>query len=48
LVDKADLELLARAEETIARERGLSWFKFAEDEAMLAAIDEHKTKTVSA
>jgi len=48
LVDKADLELLARAEEEIARERGLSWFKFAEDEAMLAAIDEHKTKTVSA
>lgn len=47
VVDKAELELLARAEEKIARERGLSWFKFAEDEAMLAAIDERKAKTVS-
>jgi ferredoxin/flavodoxin---NADP+ reductase len=48
VVDKADLELLARAEDKIAQERGISWFKFAEDEAMLAAIDEHKAKTVSA
>lgn len=47
VVDKSDLELLARAEEKIALERSLSWFKFAEDEAMLAAIEAHKAKTVS-
>lgn len=47
VIDKADLELLGRAEEKIAQERGLSWFKFAEDEAMLAAIEAHKAKTVS-
>jgi ferredoxin--NADP+ reductase len=47
VIDKADLELLGRAEEKIAQERGLTWFKFAEDEAMLAAIEAHKAKTVS-
>jgi ferredoxin/flavodoxin---NADP+ reductase len=47
VIDKADLELLGRAEEKIAQERGLSWFKFAEDEAMLAAIEARKAKTVS-
>src|SRR5262249_50465181 len=45
--DKADLESLARAEEKIAKERGLTWFKFDKDEDMLAAIDAHKAKTVS-
>ncbi|HEY6308947.1 MAG TPA: FAD-dependent oxidoreductase [Candidatus Angelobacter sp.] len=47
VIDKADLELLGRAEEKIAQERGLTWFKFAEDEAMLAAIEAHRAKTVS-
>jgi ferredoxin/flavodoxin---NADP+ reductase len=47
VIDKADLELLGRAEEKIAQERGLPWFKFAEDEAMLSAIEAHKAKTVS-
>ena len=47
MVDKSDLELLARAEEKIAKERGLTWFKFDKDEDMLAAIDAHKAKTVS-
>jgi len=47
VVDKSDLELLARAEEKIAQERKLSWFKFDKDEDMLAAIDQHKAKTVS-
>jgi ferredoxin--NADP+ reductase len=46
-IDKADLEVLGRAEEKIAQERQLSWFKFAEDEAMLAAIDTNKVKSVS-
>jgi hypothetical protein len=44
-VDKADLELLARAEEEQARKLGVPWFKFSDDEAMLAAIDEQKAKS---
>src|SRR5206468_8166865 len=36
-VDKADLELLAKAEEEQARAKGMTWFKFSDDEAMLAA-----------
>jgi ferredoxin/flavodoxin---NADP+ reductase len=47
VVDKADLESLARAEEKVAQDRGLTWFKFDKDEDMLAAIDAHKAKTVS-
>jgi ferredoxin--NADP+ reductase len=47
MVDKSDLELLARAEEKIAKERGLIWFKFDKDEDMLAAIEAHRAKTVS-
>jgi len=47
VVDKNDLESLARAEEKIAKDRGLTWFKFDKDEDMLAAIDAHKAKTVS-
>ena len=43
-VDKSDLECMARAEEKIAQERGLPWFKFAKDEDMLAAIEEQKAK----
>jgi ferredoxin/flavodoxin---NADP+ reductase len=41
-VDKADLELLAKAEEEQARAKGMTWFKFSDDEAMLLAIDEKK------
>src|SRR5262249_4048030 len=47
VVDKSDLESLGRAEEKIAQERGLTWFKFDKDEDMLAAIDANKAKTVS-
>jgi ferredoxin--NADP+ reductase len=47
VVDKSDLESLGRAEEKIAKERGLAWFKFDKDEDMLAAIDAEKTKAVS-
>lgn len=45
VVDKADLELLARAEEQQARERNLPWFKFSEDETMLAAIEAERAKS---
>ena len=48
IVSKADLEYLARAEEKEAQKRGQLWFKFAEDDAMLAAIEAEKTKTVTA
>jgi len=47
VTDKSDLELLGKAEDLIAQERKISWFKFAEDEAMLAAIEQHKAKSVS-
>ena len=43
-VDKADLECLGRAEEKQAQERGVPWFKFAEDEAMMKAIEDQKVK----
>jgi ferredoxin/flavodoxin---NADP+ reductase len=46
-VSKADLECLARAEEREAQKRGQLWFKFAEDDAMLAAIEAEKAKTVT-
>jgi ferredoxin--NADP+ reductase len=44
VVDKADLEYLAKAEEEQARARRVAWFKFSDDEAMLAAIDEQKER----
>jgi ferredoxin/flavodoxin---NADP+ reductase len=47
VIDKRDLELLGRAEEAIAKERGLTWFKFDKDEHMLEAIEEHKGRSVS-
>jgi ferredoxin--NADP+ reductase len=47
LVTKEDLELLGRAEEKQAKERGIPWFKFAEDEVMLAAIEEEKAKVAT-
>jgi ferredoxin--NADP+ reductase len=48
VIDKADLELLARAEEKMAREKGVAWFKFDNDKAMLAAIDAERAKGVTA
>jgi ferredoxin/flavodoxin---NADP+ reductase len=47
IVAKADLECLARAEEQEAQRRGVPWFKFAEDEAMLTAIAAEKAKAVT-
>jgi ferredoxin--NADP+ reductase len=47
IVTKADLECLARAEEHEAQRRGVSWFKFAEDETMLTAIAAEKAKAVT-
>jgi ferredoxin--NADP+ reductase len=47
VIDKNDLESLGRVEEKIAKERGLSWFKFDKDEDMLAAIDAERPKAVS-
>src|SRR5205807_2069346 len=43
-VDKADLEHLAKAEEEQARVKNMLWFKFSDDDAMLAAIDTQKEK----
>jgi len=43
-VTKADLEFLARAEEQEAQARGVPWFKFSEDDAMLRAIEAQKAK----
>ena len=42
VVDKTDLEYLSKAEEEQARAKGITWFKFSDDEAMLAAIAEKK------
>ena len=47
VVGKPDLECLGRAEEQEARSRNVAWFKFAEDEAMLAAIESEKAKAVT-
>jgi ferredoxin/flavodoxin---NADP+ reductase len=47
VVTKADLESLARAEEKQAQKLGVLWFKFAEDNAMLAAIKSEKENAVS-
>ena len=46
VVTKSDLESLARGEEKQAQRLGVSWFKFAEDNAMLAAIEAEKANTV--
>jgi ferredoxin--NADP+ reductase len=43
-VTKADLESLARAEEQEAQARGVPWFKFSEDDAMLKAIETQKAR----
>ncbi len=47
VITKDDLECLARAEEQIAQQRGISWFKFDKDEDMLKAIEAEKAKAVS-
>ena len=47
VVTKPDLESLARAEEKHAQKLGVLWFKFAEDNAMLAAIESEKANAVS-
>jgi ferredoxin--NADP+ reductase len=47
IVTKPDLEGLARAEEKEAQKRGILWFKFAEDDAMLEAIEAEKAKAVT-
>ena len=47
IVSKADLECLARAEEQEAKQRGILWFKFADDKAMLNAIESEKGKAVT-
>ena len=39
VITKEDLECLARAEERIAQQRGIPWFKFDKDEDMLKAIE---------
>jgi ferredoxin--NADP+ reductase len=46
-VAKADLPYLAQAEERQARERGVPFFKFADDAGMLSAIEREKCKVVS-
>lgn len=43
-VTKADLEYLARAEEQEAQARGVPWFKFSANDAMLQAIAAQKAK----
>ena len=47
VVSKGDLESLARAEEKEAQRRGVAWFKFAQNEAMLEAIDAEKANAVT-
>ena len=46
-VTKPDLELLAKAEEREGQARGIQYFKFSDDEAMLAAIRELKAQGAS-
>jgi len=45
VVEKSDLEYLLKAEEEQARAKGVAWFKFSDDDAMLAAIDQHKERS---
>jgi len=47
LVTKPELELLAKAEEREGKARGIQYFKFSDDEAMLAAIEEQKSQTAT-
>lgn len=47
VINKSDLECLGRAEEKVAQQRGIPWFKFDKDEDMLNAIEAEKGKAVS-
>jgi ferredoxin/flavodoxin---NADP+ reductase len=47
VIGKGDLECLARAEDKIAQQRGIPWFKFDKDEDMLKAIEAEKGKAVT-
>lgn len=47
VISKQDIELLGRAEEQVARERGTTWFKFDRDDDMLAAIEAEEGKAAS-
>jgi ferredoxin--NADP+ reductase len=47
LVTKPDLEHLAKAEEREGQARGIQYFKFSDDEAMLSAIEEQKTQSAA-
>jgi ferredoxin--NADP+ reductase len=47
LVTKPDLELLAKAEEREGKARGVQYFKFSDDEAMLEAIEGQKSETAT-
>lgn len=44
VVTKTDLDYLAKAEAEQATAKGVAWFKFSEDQAMLTAIDQQKEK----
>jgi ferredoxin/flavodoxin---NADP+ reductase len=44
-VPKSDLPFLYSAEESEAKARGLSWFKFSDDEEMLSAIERAKANS---
>ncbi|HVO80767.1 MAG TPA: FAD-dependent oxidoreductase [Terriglobales bacterium] len=46
-ITKADLPYLAQAEERQARERGLLFFKFADDAGMLSAVEREKCEACS-
>ena len=45
VIEKGDLDYLAKAEEEQARAKGLTWFKFSDDDAMIAAIEEQKERS---
>lgn len=45
LVTKSGLDILGKAEEREAQQRGLPWFKFADDKVMLQAIEEETAKS---
>jgi hypothetical protein len=44
-VPKGDLPYLYSAEESEAKARGLSWFKFSDDDEMLSAIERAKASS---
>ncbi len=44
-VTKSDLPFLSSAEETEAKARGVPWFKFSDDDEMLAAIERTKASS---